>query len=94
MNIFENSIENFKKISGIHKIKKSIIQNEFKSLYFLYKRKYYIINHSEYYNNIQNLLNNIDNKKTENIKPIAYIKKEIKTLNYDKNEKIKFRIVY
>ena len=35
MNIFENSIENFKKISGIHKIKKSIIQNEFKSLYFL-----------------------------------------------------------
>ena len=87
MNIFETSIENFKKMFGIHKIKKSIIQNELKSLYFLYKRKYYIVNHSEYYNNLQNILNNIDNKKTENINSFTYIRKEIKAFNYDKNEK-------
>ena len=87
---FENSIEKFKYIAGIHKIKNSIIENEFKSLYYIYKKKYYIINHSEYYTGIQNFLNTIDNKDIKKLKMDYKINKETNKNNFDyfdENEK-------
>ena len=60
---FNNSIEKFKSISKINKIRANIIDKELKSLYFLYKKKYYVFNHSEYYTNLQNFLNKIDSIK-------------------------------
>ena len=60
---FNNSIEKFKSISKLNKIRANIIDKELKSLYFLYKKKYYVFNHSEYYTNLQNFLNKIDSIK-------------------------------
>ena len=83
LEIFKNSIENFKTIFGRHKIKKSIIENEFKSLYYLYKNKYYILNHSDYYTNIQNLLNEINNKNVEKAKIANKVNKKEDVINSD-----------
>ena len=57
---FNKNIDNFKNSVGIYKIKNTIIENEFKSLYYLYKKKYYNFKHSEYYENMQNIMNNIN----------------------------------
>ena len=76
---FNNSIKNFKSVTGIHKINASIIEKEIKTLYYLYKKKYYYFNHSEYYNNLQNFLNKVDNIKLLKKVPINW-----KNFNIDK----------
>ena len=84
---FKRSIEDFKIISGIHKIKNSNIENEFKSLYYLYKRKYYNFEHSEYYENLQNILNNINKIEYKSINKSYTLQNNINFDYFDINEK-------
>ena len=83
---FKSNVDDFQINSGIHKIKNSNIDNELKSLYYLYKKKYYNFEHSDYFKNLQNILNNINKIENKSINK-SFKHNNINFDNFDENEK-------